>query len=407
MMQKMEENGRWYTDVPLRNAIIFWSGPYKDGGTVPDMEFSDNSRALFDYMLQKHINEQWELIWLVHDPDKYESGYADVKNVRFLSTEGAESTDEEVRKEYNSCLYTARYIFTTDGYGFAANIREGQTRIQLWHGCGIKTRVHFGRMEHHYEFMTVSSRFYQKRHAEIFGLRGEQVLLTGLPKNDLLFHPVMGWRERLDIPHCGKYVFWLPTFRTTYLQGMEYLNESIHKSSETGLPIVGSVRQVQELEHLLAVHDMCLVIKLHPFQRREHISIKNSGHIRLLENSCLVENFLQIEHILGYADALISDYSSVAVSYCILNKPIAFTLDDCEAYGRHRGFHWENVRDYLPGAEIMDFSDFLRFIREIADGQDTSREKRERLMPMFHEYRDDQSAARILSYFGIIKEWES
>lgn len=404
MIQKMERNSSQYREAPLRNAIIFWSGPYKDGSTVPNMELSDNSRALFDYLLQEHLNEQWELIWMVNDPSKYESQYANVKNVRFLSTKGAKSLDAKVRREYNECLYTAKYIFTTDGYGFAANIRKGQTRIQLWHGCGIKTRVHFGRMENHYEFMTVSSEFYQQRHAEIFGLRSNQVLLTGLPKNDLLFHPLAQWQERLAIPQHKKYIFWLPTFRTTYLQGMEHLNEAINRQSETGLPIVDTTDQVERLEYLLEKHDIGLIVKLHPFQKRENILLKSSRNIKILENSVLINHLLQIEHILGHADALISDYSSAAVSYCILNRPMAFTLDDYETYGSHRGFHWKNVRDYLPGVEIADFSDFCQFVQDIAVGKDTSREKRERLMPMFHKYRDDKSSARILSYFKITKE---
>ena len=391
-------------ELPLRNAIIFWSGPYKNGSTVPDMEFSDNARALFEYMLQEHINETWELIWLVHEPCNYEQSYVNVKNVRFLSTDAARSTDEDARKEYESCLYSAKYIFTTDGYGFVANVRRGQTRIQLWHGCGIKTRVHFGRMEHNYEFMTVSSEFYQQRHAEIFGLRSNQVLLTGLPKNDLLFHPLENWKERLDVPRHAKYIFWLPTFRTTYLQGMEHLNEAVNAQNETGMPIIHMAAQAERLERLLAKLDICLIIKLHPFQKRENILLENSKHIKILENSTLVRNLLQIEHILGHADALISDYSSAAVSYCILDRPIAFTLDDCEEYGAHRGFHWKNVRDYLPGTEISDFEDFCRFMQNIADGRDTGHSKRERLMPMFHKYRDDKSSARILSYLGITKE---
>ena len=397
-------NGNKYEKLPLRNAILFWSGPYKDGGTVPNMEFSDNSRALFDYMLSKKLNEHWELIWLVSNPHKYHAKYRGVKNVRFLSAKSAESDIEEIRDEYFSVLYSVRYIFTTDGYGFASNIRKGQTRIQLWHGCGIKTRVHFGRMEHNYEFMTVSSKFYQQRHAKIFGLRSDQVLLTGLPKNDLLFHPIENWQDQLDIPYHKKYIFWLPTFRTTYLKDMAHLNEDINIHSKTGLPIVYTAEQIEYLETLLAKYDMCLIIKLHPFQKRENIFLENRRHIKILENSVLEENLLQMEHVLGHANALISDYSSAAISYCILDRPLAFTLDDCDAYGTHRGFHWDNVRDYLPGIEIYTFDDFCRFVQDIAEDRDRSYKKRKRLMPTFHQYRDDKSSARILSYFEIVKE---
>ncbi len=383
----------------LKNIIIFWSGPYEKGSTIPSMEFGDNSGALFDYMIKSNYNEKWKLIYLVEHPNKYKDLYGRFKNVRFLWARAGKYGTLKEKEEYKEVLRSAQFIFTTDGYGFAADVNPGQIRVQLWHGCGIKTRVNFGRMEDNYEFMTVSSEFYKYRHAEIFGLRDDQVIITGLPKNDLLFHPLKNWQQILNVPIVDKYVFWLPTFRTVEIDGMEHLNEKIN--SGTGLPIVDSANKLEKLENLLDLHNMCLIIKLHPFQKRRDIHILNYPHIVLLENNDLTKRLIQIEHILGNADALISDYSSVAISYCILDRPLAFTLDDYVQYGEHRGFHWKNVRDYLPGAEIFNFVGFCNFIEDIAEEKDVESEKRIRLMPVFHKYKDDKSSERVLSYFGI------
>ena len=83
-----------------------------------------------------------------------------------------------------------------------------------------------------------------------------------------------------------------------------------------------------------------MVIKLHPFQNKEWIHIGNDlkQNIVLLTNDDLVDAGLEINQILGHADALISDYSSATVDCLVLDRPEAFTLDDGEVYEKSRGF---------------------------------------------------------------------
>ncbi len=69
------------------------------------------------------------------------------------------------------------------------------------------------------------------------------------------------------------------------------------------------------MEETLARTDTVLVIKLHPFQDRAAVRIGDFSHIVLLENETLYQNRLQINQVLGCADALISDYSSTAVDF--------------------------------------------------------------------------------------------
>ena len=34
-------------------------------------DFTDNGRALFDYLIENGYNKKYEMVWLVHDPSKY------------------------------------------------------------------------------------------------------------------------------------------------------------------------------------------------------------------------------------------------------------------------------------------------------------------------------------------------
>ena len=389
---------RKYQDTPLQNIIVFWSGPY-EREAVPYTEFGDNSRALFEYMLSRNMNETYKLVWLVSQPNKYRAKYEKYSNVYFLPSHNILSFDEKVRDEYFRTLCLAKYIFTTDGYGFARNSRQDQIRVQLWHGQGFKSRVNLTRCEYRYDYMTVGSEMYAKLYAKTFGLRDDQMIISGQPREDWLFHPLKNWAEVLDIPSAGKYIFWLPTFRSVSIHSLTYLTE---KKFVNELPIVKNNLQLQKLNNHLAERNICMVIKLHPFQRRDAISNINMSNIIIIENDNLLQKDVQIHEIIGHADALISDYSSLPIDYTVMDRPIAFTMDDYKEYGENRGFNWDNIRDWLPGEELFDFEDFLHFVDAVAEGKDNTKDKRRRLTNVFHAYRDDNNSQRVLSALGII-----
>lgn len=393
-----EEYRELYKDRALEDIIVFRSGPHA-ASYVKGMDFADNARALFEYMLEQRYNERYKLVWLVKNPEEFRR-YQNYKNVRFLPFDWSVSEKKEERAEYYRVLCLAKYFFFTDAYGFVRNCREDQIRVQLWHGCGFKTRVNFVRCEKRYEYTTVISDLYARIHADIYGLREEQVLVTGYAKQDWLFHPVKkDILNRLGIPESEKYVFWLPTFRTTERK-LAQLNE-YKLNSDTGLPILNTDLKLQELNDILAENSMVLVVKLHPFQDRGSIACQQYKNIVLLDNELLVKEDVQINRLLGWADALISDYSSAAVDYMLLDRPIAFTLEDVEEYEQSRGFVFENIREWMPGKEIFCYNDFVEFVNEIALQKDTTREKRNTLKKKMHKYSDDKSCKRILERLNI------
>ncbi len=202
-----------YADESLKSMIVFRSGPHASS-YVKGMDFADNARALFECALQVGLNRTYELVWLVKNPEEFRQ-YDLIENVKFVSYDWSVSEEEEQRDAYYDALCLAKYIFFTDAYGFARNCRKDQIRIQLWHGCGFKTRVNFVRCEKRYEYTTVISDLYADIHADIYGLRKDQVLVTGYAKQDWLFHPEKEDIIRLQLPVAEKYIFWLPTFRST------------------------------------------------------------------------------------------------------------------------------------------------------------------------------------------------
>jgi CDP-glycerol glycerophosphotransferase (TagB/SpsB family) len=336
----------------------------------------------------------------VKNPEEF-GRYKKYPNVSFYSYEWSQSGNERERDCYYDMLCHAKYIFFTDAYGFARNCRKDQIRVQLWHGCGFKTRVNFASCENRYEYNIVISSLYKKIHEDIYGLRADQVLVTGYPKEDWLFHPAdKACFSELNIPPAGKYIFWLPTFRSTESK-LEMLNQYTI-DTQVGLPVIDTQDRLGELNGLLVQNDIVLVIKLHPFQKRETVHLGNYSNIVLVENRQLADKDIQLNRLLGHADALISDYSSAAVDYLILDRPIAFTLDDVNEYENTRGFVFENITEWLPGKEIYNRDDYMSYVREIAEGIDSSSEKRRKIREKMHAFSDDGSSRRVLEKLHII-----
>lgn len=387
-----------YRTAPLEDSIVFRSGPRAEE-YVRGMDFADNARALFEYALSIGLNKKYRLVWIVKNPGEFKA-YEAYENVFFLPFSGAAGDDREVRERYYRELCLARYFFFTDAYGFVRNCREDQVRVQLWHGCGFKRRLNGAACRSRYDYMTVTSRFYAELHAKEFGLGAEQMLVTGCAKEDWLFQENVEAWDKLHLPEADKYIFWLPTYRFSEMGKEKPVDGKL--CAETGLPLVSNFRELELVNRKLEETRSVLVVKLHPFQDSSVMHIGDFTHIVLLEHQVLAENDIQVNQLLGKADALISDYSSAAVDYLLLDRPMAFIVDDLEGYSDGRGFIFENVLDWLPGKLVQDMGGFLSFIQEAGTGCDSTNEKRLKLRTRMHKYGDGNNCKRILESLGVV-----
>lgn len=387
-----------YRDTPLEDMLVFRSGM----GTwehVAGMDFTENARALFEFMLAKGYNRRYRMVWLVKRPERYREVESRNGNVHFVSYDWATSENEKERDDYYRAVCLAKYFFFTHACGFCRMPREGQVRVQLWHGCGFKTVKNVVPQRRRYEYTTVVSRLYAKLHEKEFGLDPHQILITGYAKEDWLFCPVNDWEKRLNIPKAGRYVFWLPTFRKAR-EVVSYMDVQ-GEANQTGLPVIRTPDELSKLNGLLRKWDMALVVKLHPLQKRKDIFREIFSNIVVLENEKLAEADLHINQILGHADALVSDYSSAAVDFLLLDRPVAFMLDDLEEYEKSRGFVLNPIRDWIPGEKMISFEDFIRFLQNVAEGKDTAGKMRRELAGKLHGFRDGNSCQRIIDAVGL------
>lgn len=368
---------------------------------VPGFDFSDNAKAIYDYLLTNGYNDDYKIVWFVHNPDEYKQN---VKNVKFVSYDWEKTGSFGHKLKYFYHLLTSKYLFFTDSHFWLRYCRPGQVRVNLWHGCGFKDRkTKSGPTGQNYDYMTVTSKMYAKIHSEEFGCPIEKIVDTGLAKEDWLFQNQYDkLSDMLEVPSAKKYIFWTPTFRMA-IEGLERINE-YYLDSDTGLPIVKTNNDMLEINSLLEKNDAYMVIKLHPVQDNSIISKINYSRICVLRNEDISLKGLQVNQLLSRADAMISDYSSIAVDYMLLDRPIAFMLEDAERYNNSRGFVFDNIHDYLPGVELYNLEDMKKFIVDVCEDNDVSKDKRQALIKRMHTHCDGNNCKRILENVGIARE---
>lgn len=275
--------------------------------------------------------------------------------------------------------------------------------IFLSHGCGYKGPK--GTDSNCditcYDYMTVTGPLaaicvsnWQQRPADL-------AVCTGYPRNDYLFAPdsesrllINTW---LGIGSSQKLVLWMSTFRQSPNQSIseEYL------TSETGLPLFSTRKDLIRFSGFLVSAGIVVVLKLHHLQAELPIFNEKFRNILLVRDEELRERGLQLYQFVRCADALISDYSSISVDYMLLDRPIVYTLDDYEEYASSRGLFPENAIDYMPGYHVYDISQLESSLSEIAAGQDVHRADRASIIDKYHTYRDSGSAKRVLRVCGI------
>ena len=146
-----------------------------------------------------------------------------------------------------------------------------------------------------------------------------------------------------------------------------------------------------------------MMIKLHPVADLSIYKEKSYSNIRLMSNQELFSLGLHINQIMPLFDGFITDYSSAATSFMILDRPMAFTLDDLDEYDTSRGFVVNPVRDYLSGVELYNVRDMMNFVEDVCIGKDTSADKRHKLCEKMIDYFDGSNSKRLLEKLSIEK----
>ena len=334
-----------------------------------NLGFRDNVKAFYDYLIEQKYNKDYKIVVSINDVKEYIDNAPG--NVTFVGN-----------RQGIKYFMKAKYAFYCFGK-YPIKPSKKQIVVNLWHGTPLKKigNLEKGLEKTDYNFFSMvvaSSPLYKPIMAKIFGCDESQVIITGNPRNDELFIE----NRKVDKMIRGdaqKVILWLPTYRE---YDEEYVVSVLKKS------------QLELLNKRLKQNHCKMIIKLHPLQR---VSVKgeNYSNIEFASQKDLNKRGISVYALLRSADALITDYSSVYFDYMLLNRPIAFTVDDIEEYGKKRGFVFDNPYEYMPGMKLSTYEHLEQYVMDVINGNDSFAPERDKVNMIINSYNDGNSSRRV------------
>ncbi len=278
-------------------------------------------------------------------------------------------------KEFFKEYATAKALFLTDYFfpAYACKPREGQSVVQLWHGCGAFKKWGYSTAEkkwgaskkdldlypihNTYTHVCVSSPKVSFAYAEAFGCSEKSVMPLGAPRTDVYFDKKFVADCRREI--CEKFpeidgrkiILYAPTFR----------GDSIGKS------YIKNMLDIEEMSRRLG-DGYVLLIKQHPLTAKA-FRIKNDGF------AFDISKDVAIEKALCAADLVITDYSSLIFEYALLERPMIFFAYDLAEYEDSRSFYF-GYEGFVPGEIVNNTEEIIGEIKRLETDFDVERIRR-------------------------------
>lgn len=351
---------------------------------------SDNSWAMYKF-LQKR-NPAYRFVWLCHSTETRQKHIAEERTRFIYHHFGFHSLAD--------CMALARAgnIFYTHGITRLFKRRKGQNMVNLWHGIALKAPKGVNKPPKH-EFNAVLCLSEENRQNQARFIKCDErlILPLGYPRNDLLLNNNACGKSNPFAPKDfqGKVIIWMPTFRASVLQ---VISETTC-DTDTGLPLLNTLESISFFnDFLIQTHVFC-IIKIHPLQSQKEVFKQQFSNLLFLTNDQLEQKGLQVYEMLGYSDALLTDYSSVFFDYYILDKPIGFILSDMEEYRKSRGeFVVSDPLSVMAGRHIYSEADLKEFVKDVAEERDNEAQMRHATAQRMILHRDANSCERIAQY---------
>jgi CDP-glycerol glycerophosphotransferase (TagB/SpsB family) len=362
-------------------------------------DFACNPHALWEYIVK---NTRHDTAWLVR-----KDGYIEALRKRGIRCELYDTERGNALIAEADFLVINSTIFDT-----LPPKNSRQIYVNLWHGSGIKAHdfassgisdtqarkvLYYSRNT---DLMCVHSLDDRYRLSAILRYDPRKVVVTGQPRLDCVtasdgrsrLREVLG-NSSLKYEHL---ILFAPSARAnTYKISGEFYSDNIFRLVDF---------DDQLLYRFLEEHNAAIFYKLHPTERITLSNVRFELNSRCIEltDDMLFSADVQYTEILNAFDVLITDYSSIAFDWLLLDRPTVYLVPDYTKYSIEQGFTMRNPEFYMPGAKVQKFAELLVALNETFT--DPMRYHEARMNVIYHrfDYIDDQSARRcyetILNY---------
>ena len=377
--------------IPKDNNLVLFS--CKNVLTNKEM-FLYSSKYLFLY-ISSLKDKKVKAIWLCDDYDM----------LRKFKSVGL--TNVFCRNDLKAINYIlrARYWFFDHGisnisclFYHNSNIKS----INLWHGIPLKkicedansTPKHtnfynklFSLLRKETDTYVINGEYEQNCYITAFFNSDNKFKVLGSPRLDILFHDVpysdlfmeKDFNQIKLFKEQGKNIFiYMPTFRDTGKNVTSWLKST-------------------KLKAFLNSTNSVLICKLHIADINILDSENNKSIYKMSSDS-------DPYSILKYTNGLITDYSSIAYDYLLLDKPIIYHVPDLEEYQKTcRGFYIP-YSEFAVGEITHSEDEIIRAMQNVMDNIDNYKVQRKTLRDKIFKYQDGKNCERVVEWIRSLSE---
>jgi CDP-glycerol glycerophosphotransferase (TagB/SpsB family) len=336
--------------------------------------FGDNPKHFFKFMLRQ--TSGIKCIWVAKDLDLVRSlrkrGYHAVLKESFLGQAYASLAE--------ACFYS-------DSLEFSRYLNPSAVRVNLWHGIGMKN---IGYIKSEFDFISVTSEESRKIFTGIFSCDPSKVIITGQPKNDVLFSIPSSRSVMFDRWGASvRIVAYMPTYRGSFKEKKPETRDN-RSGCLISSCLFGQLRQ--KFENILAEHNLIFVIKPH---LRNKLANPNLERVLILDEYASLPEGCDSHELMSISDVLITDYSSVSFDFYLTERPFILYAPDLDEYLREQNLYYD-IRKLAAGYLANDEETLLNYLTEIVKKPEKNLVLRRELKAQFHTFQDGKSSERIL-----------
>ena len=286
--------------------------------------YSDNPKAISEKLHE--LYPRAEIVWLFKDP---EAKRAIVPDYVRLVCSAFDTAAEELATAHIwvDNFAKAPYLYLN---------RKKQVYLNTWHGDRAFKKIGYDvvdkqdyRLEEDCHAMIAGSDFGERMMRSAFAFKGD-IIKSGSPRNDRLvnFDPAEAdrIRARLGIDRDTHLLLYAPTFRDAIAK---------EKAQSATMDLK---RTVEALERHTGGKWMCLF-------RAHYLQLMGLDLNEVQDRLIDMTHYEDMTDLLMIADALLTDYSSCAMDYCLLGRPIYLFQSDIEDYRTNNREMYFDMKD--------------------------------------------------------------
>jgi len=368
----------------IKNVLVFES----------HADYGDNSRAIFDYLVDNGYNKKYKLYWFVNDENQFKD--KNIANAYFMTmwhNKNKRTIWQWIK--YFHIVKNAKILISSNRN--LPRLNKKTITVNVNHGSPIKSLKDLNLVPKDINYYMIASDFFVDVAKDEVHLDENQILCVGNPRNDIMFKKTDTKNKFKEFKEYQKIVLWLPTFRQQSTSNRVDSNFDF----PLGLPVIYNVEDLKSLNEHLKKNKTLLLFKLHPIQDVSKLKAESLSNIKIINDNYLREKDVDLCEFYKVIDALITDYSSVYYDFLQLDKPVGFTLDDYDDYKKTKGFIVDNMKDYMAGEKIYNMKELYNFFDDLANNKDNYKKQRGEMKKLFHKYSDDKSSKRFVEFFKI------